>query len=75
MDVSSFQQGIKIDFVFEVSKSCNKQSMSFRKIERIISKILDFADMYSSTFTTTQLIFPEDGTWNSTKYVEIIADT
>lgn len=49
MDASSFQRGINIDFTFEFLKACDEQSMSFRKMKRIISKIFGFVDIYAST--------------------------
>lgn len=58
MDASSFQQGINIDFTFEVLKDCDKQSMSFRKIKRIISKILGFVDICASTLYYHSVNFP-----------------
>lgn len=61
MDAYRFQQGINIDFTFEVLKACDKQSMSFKKKKKELSPKYLFFLMYILTlFITTQCIFPED---------------
>lgn len=58
MDAYRFQQGINIDFTFEVLKACDKQSMSFKTKIRIISKILVFLDVYTNTLYYQAVHFP-----------------
>lgn len=59
MDASSFQQGINIDFSFEVLKACDKQPKSFRTIKMIISQTLGWVDRHATNFYCYTVNFPK----------------